>query len=153
MRVITGSAKGHHLKGPKGAGTRPMLDSVKESLFSVLNGYGAIYGKMLDLYAGTGSIGIEALSRGATWCDFVEQKSAVCDVIRDNLAHTKLAAKAKIYQQPVSRFVTQHRGSAQYALIMMDPPYADPAIHDTQALVAQADCSFVHAGRMRRLHC
>ena len=139
MRVITGSAKGHHLKGPKGAGTRPMLDSVKESLFSVLNGYGAIYGKMLDLYAGTGSIGIEALSRGATWCDFVEQKSAVCDVIRDNLAHTKLAAKAKIYQQPVSRFVTQHRSSAQYALIMMDPPYADPAIHDTQALVAQAD--------------
>jgi 16S rRNA (guanine(966)-N(2))-methyltransferase RsmD len=109
MRVITGSAKGHHLKGPKGAGTRPMLDSVKESLFSVLNGYGAIYGKMLDLYAGTGSIGIEALSRGATWCDFVEQKSAVCDVIRDNLTHTKLAAKAKIYQQPVSRFVTQHR--------------------------------------------
>ena len=74
MRVITGSAKGHHLKGPKGTGTRPMLDSVKESLFSILNGYGALHGRILDLYAGTGSIGIEGLSRGMAWADFVEQK-------------------------------------------------------------------------------
>jgi 16S rRNA (guanine(966)-N(2))-methyltransferase RsmD len=139
MRVITGSAKGHHLKGPKGPGTRPMLDSVKESLFSILNGYGAIYGNMLDLYAGTGSIGIEALSRGASWCDFVEQKAAVCAVIKDNLTHTKLIGKAKVYQQPVSRYVTQHAGAARYALIMMDPPYADPAIHDTVAQVAAAE--------------
>lgn len=135
MRVITGSAKGHHLKGPRGNGTRPMLDSVKESLFSILNGYGALHGRMLDLYAGTGSIGIEGLSRGMQWCDFVEQKAAECEVVKENLTHTKLMSRAKVYQQPVARFLQQHRGLAQYDLIMMDPPYADPHIHDTVALV------------------
>ena len=67
MRVITGSAKGHKLKAPKGLSTRPMLDRVKESLFSVIEGYGPIRGRVLDLYAGTGSLGIECLSRGASW--------------------------------------------------------------------------------------
>jgi 16S rRNA (guanine(966)-N(2))-methyltransferase RsmD len=138
MRVITGSAKGHHLKGPRGNGTRPMLDSVKESLFSILYGHGAIHGRMLDLYAGTGSIGIEGLSRGMEWCDFVEQKSAECQVIKENLTHTKLIARAKVYQQPVARFLQQHSGM-RYDLVMMDPPYADPHIHDTLADIAARD--------------
>jgi 16S rRNA G966 N2-methylase RsmD len=77
-----------------------MLDSVKESLFSILNGYGALSGRMLDLYAGTGSIGIEGLSRGMQWCDFVEQKSAECEVVKENLTHTKLIQRAKVHQQP-----------------------------------------------------
>lgn len=132
MRVITGSAKGHHLKGPRGNGTRPMLDSVKESLFSILYGMGAIHGRMLDLYAGTGSIGIEGLSRGMTWCDFVEQKAAECQVIKENLTHTKLISRAKVYQLSVTRFL-QQRNELRYDLIMMDPPYADPHIHDTLA--------------------
>lgn len=139
MRVITGSAKGHHLKGPRGNGTRPMLDSVKESLFSILNGLGALHGRMLDLYAGTGSIGIEGLSRGMTWCDFVEQKAAECEVIKENLTHTKLIGRAKVYQQPVARFLQQHRGAPQYDLVMMDPPYADPHIHDTVTQVVASD--------------
>lgn len=139
MRVITGSAKGHHLKGPKGTGTRPMLDSVKESLFSILTGYGALHGKVLDLYAGTGSIGIEALSRGMAWADFVEQKAAECEVVKENLTHTKLILKAKVYQQPVARFLQQHKNGERYDLIMMDPPYADPQIHDTVSLVIDAD--------------
>lgn len=135
MRVITGSAKGHHLRGPRGNGTRPMLDSVKESLFSILNGYGALTGRMLDLYAGTGSIGIEGLSRGMQWCDFVEQKAAECEVIKENLTHTKLLSRAKVFPQPVARFLQHQRGVTSYDLIMMDPPYADPHIHDTVALV------------------
>ncbi len=139
MRVITGSAKGHHLKGPRGNGTRPMLDSVKESLFSILNGMGALSGRMLDLYAGTGSIGIEGLSRGMEWCDFVEQKSAECLVIKENLTHTKLIQRAKVYQQPVARFLQQQRGMTPYDLIMMDPPYADPHIHDTVAQVVASE--------------
>ena len=68
MRVITGSAKGRQLKGPPDIGTRPMLDRVKESLFSVLEGFEAFGGRALDLFAGTGSLGIECLSRGAAWC-------------------------------------------------------------------------------------
>jgi 16S rRNA (guanine966-N2)-methyltransferase len=131
MRVITGSAKGHQLKAPKGMGTRPMLDRVKEALFSVLEGYGPIRGRVLDLYAGTGSLGIECLSRGAAWADFVEQNGHVCAIIRDNLRHTKLDNRARVIQAPVARFLGQANGAQSYAIIVMDPPYADPAIEAT----------------------
>src|SRR5919204_6282575 len=98
MRVITGSAKGHKLKAPKGLSTRPMLDRVKEALFSVLEGYGPIRGRVLDLYAGTGSLGIECLSRGASWADFVEQRGHVCRIIAENLEHTRLDDRARVVQ-------------------------------------------------------
>jgi 16S rRNA (guanine966-N2)-methyltransferase len=130
MRVITGVAKGHKLKAPKGLSTRPMLDRVKESLFSVLEGYGPIRGRVLDLYAGTGSLGIECLSRGAAWADFVEQSAHVCRIIRDNLEHTRLLDRARVVQMPVARYLTARR-EEKYAIIVMDPPYADPAIEDT----------------------
>jgi len=131
MRVITGRARGHRLKAPRGLGTRPMLDRVKESLFSVLEGYGRICGRVLDLYAGTGSLGIEFLSRGAEFADFVEQNAHVCAIIRENLAHTRLSAQARVYHMPVSRFLHMQRGVAAYDYIMMDPPYADPQIEQT----------------------
>lgn len=136
MRVITGSAKGHKLKGPPDTGTRPMLDRVKESLFAILSGYEVIEGRVLDLFAGTGSLGIEFLSRGAAWADFVEQRAAVCKVIRENLAHTKLADRARVHQTSVDSFIAQAQGAA-YAIIVMDPPYASPTIEATiQALAA-----------------
>jgi 16S rRNA (guanine966-N2)-methyltransferase len=131
MRVITGSAKGHKLKAPKGLSTRPMLDRVKEALFSVLEGYGPIRGRVLDLYAGTGSLGIECLSRGAAWADFVEQNAHVCRIIRENLEHTKLTDRARVTQIPVARYLATARPAEKYAIIVMDPPYADPAIEDT----------------------
>lgn len=137
MRVITGRAKGHRLKAPKGLGTRPMLDRVKESLFSVLEGYGPIRGRVLDLYAGTGSLGIEFLSRGASGADFVEQSAHVCAFIRENLAHTKLDELGRVHQMPVERFLLGQRGDAQFDYIMMDPPYADPAIERTVRLVQE----------------
>ncbi|MFV9506802.1 MAG: 16S rRNA (guanine(966)-N(2))-methyltransferase RsmD [Oscillochloridaceae bacterium umkhey_bin13] len=136
MRVITGRAKGHKLKAPKGLGTRPMLDRVKESLFSVLEGYGPIRGRVLDLYAGTGSIGIEFLSRGAEQAEFVEQSAHVCAIIRENLRHTHFEAQGRVHQMPVERFLHGRRGSAEFAYVMMDPPYADPAIERTVSLVA-----------------
>src|ERR671917_744147 len=105
MRVITGSAKGHRLKGPPDIGTRPMLDRVKESLFAILSGYEVIQGRVLDLFAGTGSLGIEFLSRGAAWADFVEQRREVCAIIRDNLRHTKLTSRARVHQMAVERFI------------------------------------------------
>lgn len=136
MRVITGKAKGHRLKAPKGLSTRPMLDRVKESLFSVLEGFGPIRGRVLDLYAGTGSLGIECLSRGAGSADFVEQRAHVCAIIADNLRHTRLDQVGKVYCMPVERFIQGHRGVGHYAIIVMDPPYADPAIERTIAAVA-----------------
>lgn len=131
MRVITGSAKGHRLKAPKGMTTRPMLDRVKEALFSVLEGYGPIRGRVLDLYAGTGSLGIECLSRGATWTDFVEQRAHVCRIIRENLEHTRFLERARVHQMTAGRYVTTAHPEEKYAIILMDPPYADPAIEDT----------------------
>jgi 16S rRNA (guanine(966)-N(2))-methyltransferase RsmD len=136
MRVITGTAKGHRLKAPKGYGTRPMIDRVKEALFSVLEGYGRIRGNVLDLYAGTGSIGIECLSRGAAHADFVEQKAHVCRIIRENLEHTHFAERAQVFNMPVGRYLNTARPAEKYAIIVMDPPYADPAIEDTLRAVA-----------------
>lgn len=138
MRVITGRAKGHKLKAPRGLGTRPMLDRVKESLFSVLEGYGRIRGRVLDLYAGTGSLGIEFLSRGAAEADFVEQSAHVGAIIRENLRHTRLEPYGRVHTMPVERFLNGHRGAGHFDYIMMDPPYADPAIERTIALVAAA---------------
>jgi 16S rRNA (guanine966-N2)-methyltransferase len=137
MRVITGKAKGHRLKAPKGLGTRPMLDRVKVSLFSVLEGFGPIRGRVLDLYAGTGSLGIECLSRGASSADFVEQRAHVCTIIADNLRHTRLDPIGKVYCMPVERFIQGHRGVGHYDIIVMDPPYADPAIEATIEAVAR----------------
>jgi len=143
MRVITGSAKGHKLKGPPDIGTRPMLDRVKESLFAILSGYEVIGGRVLDLFAGTGSLGIEFLSRGASWADFVEQRAAVCKVIRENLAHTKLADRAKVHQTSVEAFITQ-ASAKPYDIIMMDPPYASPTIETTIEAIAHS--RLVHDG-------
>ena len=143
MRVITGSAKGHTLKGPPDRGTRPMMDRVKESLFAILSGWEAIEGRALDLFAGTGSLGIELLSRGAAWGDFVEQRREVCAVIKENLRHTKLDQKAHVYQMSVERFIAA--GVAEpYDIIMMDPPYRSPTIEAT--IVALAESNLVHDG-------
>jgi 16S rRNA (guanine966-N2)-methyltransferase len=138
MRVITGSAKGHRLKAPKGMGTRPMLDRVKEALFSVLEGYGPIRGRVLDLYAGTGSLGIECLSRGAAWADFVEQRGHVCRIIAENLEHTHLQDRGRVHQMSVGRYLATAHPEEKYAIILMDPPYADPVIEDTIRTVSAA---------------
>jgi 16S rRNA (guanine966-N2)-methyltransferase len=129
VRVITGSAKGHTLKGPPGIGTRPMSDKIRQALFSSLTSLGVLPDRVLDLYAGTGSIGIEALSRGAKWADFVEEQPAACAIIRANLSHTKLTERAQVHQQSVQSFV-RHR-SNPYDLVVLDPPYADPHIAET----------------------
>src|SRR5689334_12207955 len=107
MRVIAGSAKGRPLKAPAGMGTRPMTDRVKESLFNILTvmGYPQEGDRVLDLYAGTGALGIEALSRGAAWADFVEQANTPARCITANLAATGLADRGKVHQLPVATFL------------------------------------------------
>lgn len=137
MRVITGKAKGHRLKGPKNLRTRPMLEKVRGSLFAVLEGLlGEIRGQVLDLYAGTGALGIEALSRGAAWADFVETNASVCRIIRDNLARTKLADQAQVHQNRVEAVVKGMRKGKSYDIIFMDPPYEDPNIGEILAQLA-----------------
>ncbi len=109
MRVISGEAKGHTLKAPKGMTTRPMSDKIKGAVYSMLSNILADldrdWGRILDLYAGTGSIGIEALSRGAEWADFVEINAGVCRIISENLEHTKLTTKARVNHRAVHAFL------------------------------------------------
>lgn len=142
MRVIAGEAKGHTLKGPPSPATRPMTDKIRQALFSTLGSLGVEPDRVLDLYAGTGSIGIEALSRGATWADFVEQSAAACTVIRANLAHTKYRDVSRVHQMPVTAFL--NREEPPYDLLIMDPPYADPEIVAT--LTRVADSRLVQSG-------
>src|SRR5919202_1925051 len=105
MRVISGTAKGRQLKGPPDRGTRPMTDRLKTSLFDTLVPFGIGGARVLDLYAGSGSLGIEMLSRGADWCDFVEMRGDVVRVIEDNLRATGLQDKACVHRIDVQAFL------------------------------------------------
>ena len=125
MRVIAGRAKGHRLKGPRGRSqiTRPSSDRLREAVFSALTAMGADMTRVLDLYAGSGALGIEALSRGAGWCDFVEREAVACVVIRENLRITGFEGQARVHRVPVERAIERLGGV--YTLVLADPPYAD----------------------------
>ncbi|MFC1892790.1 16S rRNA (guanine(966)-N(2))-methyltransferase RsmD [Chloroflexota bacterium] len=126
MRVIAGKAKGHQLKVPKGTGTRPATDLVRGAIFSILETTAHDWAQVLDLFAGSGALGIEALSRGAGWVDFVEHESRCCGIIRQNLEKTKLAEQAHIYCCSVSKAFSFL--DKEYNIILMDPPYSDTSI-------------------------
>lgn len=120
MRVIAGEAKGHNLKTPQGLSTRPTADKVKGSLFSML--IGKVYGAtVLDLFAGSGALGIEALSRGADSCVFTDMSQEALSCIRANLEHTKLLEKATVLKTNAISYLENCRGS--FDLIFLDPPY------------------------------
>lgn len=136
MRVISGTARGHRLKAPRGMTTRPMADKIREAAFSALASRGIQPLRVLDLYAGSGSVGIEALSRGAEWADFVEHNAGAAAVIRDNLASTHFARQAAVHQATVESFIS--RLLEPYDFIIMDPPYASETIRDVIEALAQS---------------
>lgn len=123
LRVIAGWAKGRRLKAPKGDRTRPTTDRVKEAIFNIL-GPLVIEGRFLDLFAGTGAIGIEALSRGATEAVFVEERYQVAQVIKENLALTGFSHMARLIVGDVFTKVQQlEREGQHFNIIYADPPY------------------------------
>ncbi len=125
MRIISGSAKGRQLKAPKGR-TRPTSDLVRGAIFDMLASMGAplVGGRVLDLYAGSGALGLEALSRGARWVDFVEQDPLAAQTIKQNLAALGFADRAKVYKLTARRALRVVEGP--YDIIFMDPPYSLP---------------------------
>jgi 16S rRNA (guanine966-N2)-methyltransferase len=130
MRVISGTAKGRTLKSP-GAATRPITDRAKESLFNIL-GARVRGANVLDLFAGAGSVGIEALSRGARAATFVELDREALRAIRDNLALTRLSTHARIVRLDVFKFI--RRGALdQYDLVYVAPPQYKDLWADTLA--------------------
>ncbi|MDP2726486.1 MAG: 16S rRNA (guanine(966)-N(2))-methyltransferase RsmD [Dehalococcoidia bacterium] len=121
LRVTGGTARGRPLRGPRRVTLRPTRGLVKEALFSILASLTPRLGRVLDLYAGVGALGIEALSRGADWVDFVERDRSACALIRDNLTNTGLSDRGKVYCLPVRKFLSLL--PERYDIIFLDPPY------------------------------
>ena len=132
MRVITGLARGKKLKTLEGMATRPTTERTKEAVFSTLFDK-TVDANVLDLFAGSGQMGIEALSRGAKHCTFVEQARDAVAVIRRNLGETRLDAKATLEFKEVFSFLASDR--KKYDLIFLDPPYGKGLVDETVALI------------------
>ena len=137
MRVIAGKAKGHRLRSVPGKGTRPITDRAKSALFSII-GNDVIGARFLDLFAGTGQVGIEALSRGATEVVFVEQAGVALRTIRENLAHTRLTGGAQVVRADVFDFLSATgRATEAFEYVYIAPPqYRGMWVRTLQALDA-----------------
>ena len=136
MRVITGKARGIQLKTPHGMLTRPTADRVKEALFSIIN-FDIPGAKVLDLFGGTGQLGIEALSRGATAATFVDAREESCKLIRENLKRTKLEQDAKVIRSDYLVYLSRCR--EQYDIIFLDPPYAEVFLENAIKRITEID--------------
>jgi len=131
LRVISGTAKGHKLKTLKTDKTRPTSDKVKGALFNIIMGY-IQDAEVLDLFAGTGNLGIEALSRGAKEVVFVDKSEECIKIIKENLIHTKLLEKATIIKGDVSEVLKKlSLEGKKFDLIFLDPPYNKGLVTET----------------------
>jgi 16S rRNA (guanine966-N2)-methyltransferase len=117
MRVVAGAFKGRRLQAPRGARTRPTADKVREALFSILGDVSGL--RVLDLYAGSGALGIEALSRGAAAATFVERSPQAVAALRRNL--DAVGSEGEVRRQDVLRFLASAEGA--FDLVFLDPPY------------------------------
>jgi 16S rRNA (guanine(966)-N(2))-methyltransferase RsmD len=129
MRIIAGKAKGQYIKSPKGIYIRPTSDLIRGALFSILESMTTDWSSVLDLYAGTGSMGLEALSRGAGWADFVEQNPRCYAVIKHNLDHAGLSAQAHVYHLSAIKSISLLK--KKYGIVLMGPPYREHAVIET----------------------
>ena len=121
MRVVAGEFKGRRLVAPRGSRTRPTADRVREALFSML---GDVSGaRVLDLYAGSGALGLEALSRGARRCVFVETDGAACRAIRANLETLGLVGGLVTQRDAVAVLREERTAGRRHELLLLDPPY------------------------------
>lgn len=122
MRVISGDKKGFKLKAPKGSNTRPTEDRIKESLFNILRNIKKD-SIVLDLFAGSGSIGIEFLSRGAKEAYFIDNSYESINCIKENLNHTNLKDKSKVFKIDAFKGLTKFNNNIKFDYIFADPPY------------------------------
>ena len=136
MRVITGTARGRRLKELQGMETRPTTDKVKESLFSIIQ-FDIEGRRVLDLFAGTGQLGIEALSRGAARCTFVDQRRDAAALVRENLKLTGLSQQARVVQGDSISFLMSCR--EKFDVIFLDPPYLTGALEKAVETVSAFD--------------
>jgi 16S rRNA (guanine(966)-N(2))-methyltransferase RsmD len=142
MRVIAGKARRLPLRTVPGMDTRPTTDRIKETLFNILQN--DLYGiRFLDIFSGSGGIGIEALSRGASEAYFIENARAAVSCIRENLEFTHLADGAKVYPYDVMSALARLEGEAPFQIIFMDPPYGKELERHVLEYIADTAPSFV----------
>lgn len=136
MRVITGKARGVNLKTPDGMATRPTTDRVKEALFSIIQ-FEIPGSRVLDLFGGTGQLGIEALSRDAKSAVFVDEREDACLLIRENLKRTRLEVEARVVRADYKDFLLRCRD--KFDIIFLDPPYAEVFLENSLKLITEID--------------
>ena len=141
MRVITGSARGRRLKELEGMETRPTTDRVKEGMFNVLQ-FDIEGRRVLDLFAGTGQLGIECLSRGATSAVFVDRRADAVKLIRENLKITELSDRARVVSGDSMEYLKSLR--EKFDVILLDPPYEAGLLEPAIAHIAKFDILAPH---------
>ena len=141
MRVITGKARGVVLKTPSGMATRPTADRVKEALFSIIQ-FDIPGACVLDLFGGTGQLGIEALSRGAKSAVFVDEREDACKLIRENLSRTRLQDSARVVRSDYMQFLKHCK--EKFDIILLDPPYAEVFLENSLKMITEID--ILHSG-------
>jgi 16S rRNA (guanine966-N2)-methyltransferase len=144
-RVIAGSARGTRLEAPA-HGTRPLSDRVKESLFAALDADGALEHRFLDLFAGSGAAGVEALSRGASGATFVERDPSAVRAIKANLARTHLVGEVR--RAKVETYLAAgHSGEAEpFGAVLVDPPYDSLLVEPTLTLLGDEALGWLRPG-------
>ena len=136
MRVIAGTARGVQLKTPEGMQTRPTVDRVKEAMFSIIH-FDLPGAKVLDLFGGTGQLGIEALSRGAASATFVDQAEPACRLIKENLRRAKFENAGKVVRCDYMEYLSRCR--EDYDIILLDPPYAEVFLENALKRITEID--------------
>ena len=136
MRVITGKARGVVLKTPDGMATRPTTDRVKEALFNIIQ-FDIPTARVLDLFGGTGQLGIEALSREAKSAVFVDEREDACRIIRENLKRTKLEAYGRVVRSDYMAFLKTCR--EKFDIVLLDPPYAEVFLENSLKMITEID--------------
>ena len=136
MRVITGKARGIVLKTPTGMATRPTADRVKEAIFSIIQ-FDVPTAHVLDLFGGTGQLGIEALSREAKSAVFVDEREDACRLIRENLKRTKLEQNAKVIRSDYLAYLRSCKD--KFDIILLDPPYAAGFLDNSVKMITEID--------------
>ena len=135
MRVITGTARGTNLKAPDGLSTRPTADKVKQAVFNIIQ-Y-EIAGEVLDLFAGSGQLGIEALSRGAAHGVFVDAGKPAIAVIRENLKKTHLEDRAEVVCCDYMTYLASCK--KRFRIVFLDPPYAENYLENAIKRISEID--------------
>ena len=136
MRVITGKARGVQLKTPEGLKTRPTSDRVKEALFSIIQ-FDVPGTRVLDLFGGTGQLGIEALSRGAKSAVFVDADDKACNLIKENLRRCKLDSDGQVVRGDYMDYLSRCR--QKFDIILLDPPYAEVFLENALKKITEID--------------